>query len=407
MRVVRSFMSVSPLINSLLRCALCLSYLFYLVNGVSLKGRNTHQHGLAYDPNDPFGGNTKLVTPSPTSTTTTRPPKDSLGEYSMLTFEGNGAALVDSSSGYVTRHAIENKKNLDELLPFKVKFEQFGDKHKIILSKQDKKFALETNQQSDGRFKMALVENDDLAKEGYVDLFYLKVNTKRKKCGIHPFFITASWTGKDDKPFEVIVRNNGAGSGFEGELRPEPEENHEFYLFTVVTKNTDFNNDDMYMFENQKEHKWLGVDAGQGGKNWPGVVALKDMGRKDVCMRVFWETNGAPKNFWSLQATDSGVSGLVLEGKEYVPVRHNAWRLMVGGGRSVAWALDKCTSNHYCRIRKNHDKTGWTVMYRIAPWGGGVSAICTSGTGANNNDIWKTIRFMGKVKELLKITSEI
>eukprot|EP00923_Selenidium_pygospionis_P018217 GHVN01031903.1.p2 GENE.GHVN01031903.1~~GHVN01031903.1.p2 ORF type:complete len:179 (+),score=29.21 GHVN01031903.1:64-600(+) len=108
----------------------------------------------------------RRATTTTTSTVSTgpRPPALSVGVFGLLTFEGDGAALVGSSDGYVTRVSLSTLNSVNEMLRdrHKVRFElSVENRHKIVMLGENKKFALEKHHQGDRRFKMALIDNDD------------------------------------------------------------------------------------------------------------------------------------------------------------------------------------------------------------------------------------------------------
>eukprot|EP00923_Selenidium_pygospionis_P039174 GHVN01068229.1.p2 GENE.GHVN01068229.1~~GHVN01068229.1.p2 ORF type:complete len:542 (-),score=57.30 GHVN01068229.1:4029-5432(-) len=346
------------------------------------------------------------------------------GEFVVMSFRSDQGVLLDSDDTEIIRRPTSEIKTISQLLSFKVVFEEHEGKHRILLN--GKKLALEKTSQPNGTFPLKLI--DDREHEEYQDTFTLRMNRKTSVAGIHPFVITAEFKASDGKECLVMVNNNGENGSawhtrsklttvvyliqihfvnrFEGEVLSQPTENNEFYLVLPVTKNADFNEEDVFMFENKKEHGWLGVGSGTGSSrgDWAGMAPLADVNRKDVHLRVQSQSKG----HWIVYAPDAATPNKELvENKDYVPVRHHMKKLDMKGGDSVAWKLTKCRGDRYCRVEREGEERGWSLVHRVAgPAPSSVSAIGTVSYKYNDDALWKVLRILGGVKNTLNLTSE-
>eukprot|EP00923_Selenidium_pygospionis_P023158 GHVN01040181.1.p1 GENE.GHVN01040181.1~~GHVN01040181.1.p1 ORF type:complete len:445 (-),score=77.91 GHVN01040181.1:380-1714(-) len=350
--------------------------------------------------------------PTTTTTTTSRPGTSvEIGSFAVVGLSDRPFLLDSDNQDYVIASPVASRTWPSDFFNFKLTVYQWGMGHKLVLTKHNKKLALERKSADDGKFPLILVANNDDYSEDYEDVFYLKINKKfdLNKTGVNPFFITAQVSSTSGKIQDVIINCNGPDSRFYGEIRPHPAETSQLYIVSVVQNNNEFANEgDGFMFFNKRERGWLDVHGGNGGKNWVGTVTMEKMYYGSAMIKTQWQRNGAPENFWTASCPAAHTTlKEIYEMKRYTPVRKHEWQLEIDQSKPMTkgiWMAVSYQSDNFSRIRKQRDSSGWLVQYKYSTDTGGVATISTQGTKSNDGDLWQAWRIRADTKATLKIT---
>eukprot|EP00923_Selenidium_pygospionis_P000801 GHVN01001235.1.p1 GENE.GHVN01001235.1~~GHVN01001235.1.p1 ORF type:complete len:322 (+),score=71.08 GHVN01001235.1:111-1076(+) len=222
-----------------------------------------------------------------------------LKEYTLLTLEQFGAALVDGDeSGELMRYEIEYDDRALYFTQFKHEFLKTGTHYKVKHAPSGKFWVMETTPSDLGEYRVHLADG---ATGTSVDRFRLKLNEVITTAGIHPLIITAHINNET-----ITIKNNGKGNKLVGVVNDENtfmNPHNLFYLMNLVTDVSQINDRDVFMFENMQTLTWMGASSGSGLR-WSGLSgSLNAMHRGDAHFRA--NTLDAPENFFRLSAPDA------------------------------------------------------------------------------------------------------